>query len=321
MKRTALFQIFLAVIALGLVFVPLARAQVHQYIMGTGPTGGTYYPLGAAISKVASQYAEGINITVRSTGGITENCRLMGTNKLEFGLLSGGIAKYAYEGKEMFSKPYSNIRGIGFIYLDVIQWIVMADSDIYSLEDMKGKRVGPGPAGSGGESTAKLLFEAAGMSYKDFTATMLPHAQAADRFRDRQLDTLQMFVAVPQATIIDLSTMHKIRLVEIKGDLRKRFQEKYPFYISVTIPAGSYKGIDKDVETIGDVSSLYVREDIPADDVYKVTKAIYEHAEEIGQIHPVGKQIKLKDATKGIPIPFHEGAIRYFKEKGIEIKQ
>jgi TRAP transporter TAXI family solute receptor len=321
MKRSALFQIFLTAIALVLLFAPLAGAQVHQYLMGTGPSGGTYYALGAAISKVASQYAEGINITVQSTGGITENCRLLGTNKVEFGLASGGISFYAYEGKEMFSTAYRNIRAIGFIYLDVVQIIVMADSNIYSLQDMKGKRSSLGSPGSGSLVTARLLYESAGMSFKDFTPMMLPPAQAADRMKDRQLDAMQTFAAVPTATILDLSTMHKIRLVEIKGDFRKRFQEKYPFYISVTIPAGSYRGVDKDVETIGDASSLYVREDIPADAVYKITKAIYEHAEEIGQIHTAAKQIKLKDAAKGILIPFHEGAIKYFKEKGIQVKQ
>jgi TRAP transporter TAXI family solute receptor len=321
MRKKALFKVFLAVIVSTIIFAPIAMAQEHKYVMGTGPSGGTYYPLGAAIAKVASQYAKGINITVQSTGGITENCRLLGTNKTELGLLSGGIAKYAYEGKEMFSTPYRNIRGIGFIYLDVIQWIVMADSGIYSLQDMKGKRVGVGSAGSGGESTARLLFETAGMSYKDFTPIMLPHSQGADRMRDRQMDALEMFVAVPNATIIDLATMHKIRLVEIKGDLRKRFEEKHPFYINATIPAGAYKGIDKDVETIGDPSSLFTREDIPTDDVYKITKAIYEHGDEIGQIHPAGKSIKLKDATKGILIPFDDGALKYFKEKGIEIKK
>jgi len=321
MKKVALFQIFLVAMVLGLVFVPLAGAQVNQLIMGTGPTGGTYYPLGAAISKVVSQYAEGINMSVQSTGGITENCRLLGTKKVEFGLASGGISMYAYRGKEMFSTPYSNLRAVGFIYLDVIQWVVMEDSNINSLQDLKGKKVGVGPVGSGAESTSKLLFGSAGMSYKDFTPVMLPFAQGADRMKDRQLDAVEFFHNVPYSTLIDLSTMHKIRLLEIKGEFRKRFQEKYPNYISVTIPARSYKGVEKDVETVGDASSLFTREDIPANDVYKITKAIYEHGEEIGQVHPAGKQIKLNDATKGIIIPFHEGAMKYFKEKGIKIEQ
>jgi len=321
MKKSALFQIFLVAIISGLVFVPLAGAQVSQYIMGTGPTGGTFYPLGAAISKVVSQYAQGINMSVQSTGGITENCRLLGTKKVEFGLASGGIAMYAYKGKEMFSAPYSHLRAVGFIYLDVIQWAVMADSTIYSLQDLKGKKVGVGPVGSGAEATSRILFATAGMSYSDFTPVMLPYAQGIDRMKDRQLDAVELFHGVPYAGLIDLSTMHKIRILEIKGDLRKRFQERHPNYISVTIPAGSYKGVDKDVETIGDASSLYTREDIPANDVNKITRAIYEHAEEIGQIHPVAKQTKLKDATRGIFIPFHEGAIKYFKEKGIKIEQ
>ncbi len=321
MKKTILFQLFLAALVLSLVCIPVAGAEVHKYIMGTGSVGGTFYPLGAAIAKVISQYAPGVDVSTQSTGASTENCRLLGTKKVEFGLAGGGIALYAYQGKEMFKKAYPNIRAVGFIYPDVVQWVVMADSDIYSIQDMKGKKVGVGPVGSGCESTSRILFEFAGMSYKDITPVMLPFGQSADRLRDRHLDTADFFLSVPNATVIDLSTMHKIRIVEIKGEYRKRLQEKHPFYISITIPGGTYKGIDNDVETIGFASCLFTREDIPADDIYKITKALYEHSDEIAKIHQAGKWIQLKDAEKGIFIPFHEGAARYLKEKGVEIKQ
>lgn len=321
MKRTIFSLVFLVSFVSGLVFVPAAGAQVKKYIMGTGPTGGVFYPLGAGIAKVVSQYAKGIDISVQSTGASTENCRLLGTKKVEFGLAGGGIAFYAFQGKEMFDKAYPNIRGIGFIYPDVFHWVVLADSNIYKMEDMKGKRVGVGALGSGTESTSKILFEAIGMSYNDFTAIVLPFGQYIDRFRDRQLDAANFGMNVPYSGIIDLATTHKIRLLEIKGEVRKSIQEKHPFYISVTIPKGSYSGVDYDVETIAFASCLFTREEIPADDIYNITKALYEHSEEIARIHPAGKTIQLKDATNGIFVPFHEGALKYFKEKGIEIKQ
>jgi TRAP transporter TAXI family solute receptor len=321
MKKNIYFQFFLAMVVLSLISAPVAGAEVHKYIIGTGPTGGVFYPLGAAIAKVVSQYAEGIEISVQSTGASTENTRLLGTKKIELGIAGGGIVAYGYHGKEMFDKAYPNIRGIGFIYPDVDQWVVMADSAIYSLQDMKGKRVGVGAIGSGTESTSKIMFDIIGMSYSDFTPIMLPMGQYVDRFRDRQLDAAHFQMNVPYAGIIDLEVTHKIRILELKGDYRKRLQEKHPFYISITIPAGTYKSIDKDIETTGLASSLFTREDIPADDVYKITKALYEHSDEIAKIHPAGKSIQLKDAPQGIFIPFHEGALRYYKEKGIKIKQ
>jgi TRAP transporter TAXI family solute receptor len=317
MKRSNIFRIFLVTVVLSLGMVPPLGAQVHKYIMGTGTVGGTFYPLGAAIAKVVSQYAPGVEMSIQSTGASTENCRLLGTQKVEFGLSGSAMALYAHQGKEPFSKPYPNIRAIGYIYPDVVQWVVMADSNIHSLQDMKGKKVGVGPVGSGCESTSRILFELAGISYKDFTPVMLPFGQSADRMRDRQLDTADFFLSAPNATVIDLATMHKIRIIEIKGEFRDRLQEKHPDFISITIPAGTYKGIDKEIETVGWASCLFTREDIPAEDVYKITKAIYEHSDEIAKINPSGQSIKLKDLKKGIRLPFHEGTLKYLKEKGM----
>lgn len=319
--KNRVMQAAIVVMVIGLFFPTVLKAQVHKYILGTGPTGGVFYPLGAAIAKVVSQYSEGIEISIQSTGASTENARLLGTSKIEFGLAGGGIAAYGYQGKEMFNKSYPNLRGIGFIYPDVDQWVVMADSKIFDLKDLRGKRVGVGAIGSGTESTSKIMFDAIGMSYKDFTAVMLPHGQYVDRMRDNQLDAGHFQMNVPYAGILDLSTTHKIRILEIKGDLRKSIQEKHPFFISVKIPGKTYKGVDNDVETTGLAVALFTREDIPADDVYQITKALYEHSDEISQIHQAGKWIQLKDAAKGIFIPFHEGAVKFYKEKGIEIKQ
>lgn len=321
MKKDILFQVLLVSIISALLFAPPASAETRKYIMATGSVGGTFYPLGAAIAKVISQYSGGIEVSIQSTGASTENCRLLGNKKVEFGLSAGTYALYAYQGKEMFSKPYPNLRAVSYIYSDVTHWVVMAGSKIYALEDLKGKRVGVGPVGSGAESGSRILLEFAGLTYKDITPIMVPFSQSADRLRDGQLEAAVFGVAVPAATVIDLATMHKIRLIELKGEYRKRLQEKHPTYVNITIPAGTYRGIDKDVETVGQGSGLLTREDIPADDVYKITKALYEHAEEIAEIHPAGKSIKIKDAAKGIFLPFHEGALRYFKEKGLEIKQ
>jgi TRAP transporter TAXI family solute receptor len=125
-------------------------------------------------------------------------------------------------------------------------------------------------------------------------------------------------MSVPNSTVMDIATMHKIRIVEMKGAFREGLQKKHPFYINITIPGGTYKGINQDVETLGFASCLFTHKNIPAENVYKMTKALYEHSDEIAQIHQAGKWIKLETAKKGIFIPFHEGAARYFKEKGIK---
>lgn len=300
---------------------PAASAEARKYIMATGSVGGTFYPLGAAIASIISKYSPGVEVSTRSTGASTENCRLLGTKQTELGLAGGGIAMYAYQGKEMFKEAYPNLRAIGFIYPDVAQWVTLGDSKINSIQDFKGKRIGVGPVGSGCESTSRLLLEHAGMSYNDIKPVMLPFAQSAENLKDGHLDAADFFLAVPNASVMDLATMHKIRMIEVKGDFRKSFQQKHSFYIDITIPKGTYKGIDQDVETIGFASCLFTRDDIPDEDVYKMTKALFEHSAEIAQIHQAGQWITLESAKKGIFIPFHPGAAKYFKEKGVKVDQ
>ena len=295
----------------------VANAQTRKYLMATGTVGGTFYPLGAAIAKTVSQYVPRIDMSIQSTGASSENCRLLGTQKVEFGLSGGLVATDAFNGKEPFSKAYSNIRAIGYIYPDVSQWLVMSNSNINSLEALRGKRIGVGPVGSGAQGASKLILEFAGLSDKDYTAVMLPFGQSADRMRDTQLDAANFFLASPNATVIDLTTMHNVRILPISGELRARIQAKYPDYVSVTIPAGTYKGVDKDIETVAWASCLFTREEIPAEDVYQITKAIYTHAEDIAKVHPAGKSIKVADLKKGINIPFHEGAMKFLKENGL----
>lgn len=296
----------------------IAFAQTRRYLLATGSVGGTFYPLGAAIAKVVSQHTKGIEMSIQSTGASAENCRLLGSKKVEFALSGSVVATEAQQGKGAFSKPYPGIRAIGFIYPDVVQWVVMADSDIKTIQDMKGKRIGVGPVGSGAQGASKLMLEMAGLSPSDYNAVLLPFGQSADRMRDGQLDVANFFLSSPNATVIDLSTMHNVRLIPVTGDLKARLQEKHPDYVSITIPGGIYKGSEKDIETVGWASCLFTHEDIPVDDVYAITKAIYSNGDEISKIHPAGKTIKLADLKKGINLPFHEGTLKYLKENGVD---
>lgn len=305
-------------LASGAAFSRIAIGQTtRKYLMATGSVGGTFYPLGAAVAKIASQHAPGIEISIQSTGASAENCRLLGSQRVEFGLSAGSVITNAFNGKEPFTKAYTNLRAVGFIYPDVSQWLVRADSGIKSFQDMKGKRIGIGPVGSGAAIASRLILETAGLSPSDYEGVLLPFGQSADRIRDRQLDVANFFLAAPNSTVIDLTTMHEMRIVPIDGELRLRLQKDHADYVSVTIPGGTYKGFEQNIETVGWASGLFTREDIPADDVYAVTKAVYSHAQEIGEIHPAGRTIKIADIRKGITIPFHEGAQRFLKENGV----
>jgi TRAP transporter TAXI family solute receptor len=283
--------------------------------MATGSTGGTYYPLGAAIAKVVGGKAPGINITVQSTGATVENLRLLGKKEVELALAMASMTDYAFNGTETFkeSGAIKNFRAIGNIYPDVIHLIVQEDSGIKDIPDLKGKKFASGPPGSGTVISTREILDAYGLSESDIQGVQATFQQSADQFKDRQVVGGLFVLSVPSSTLQEMLMMRKGKFLPV--DLEK-VKAKYGFYGAFTIPANTYEGQTEPVETVVIPSLLLVREDIDADTVYRITKAIYENGAEIGAIHAAGKSISLDTALDGVTIPLHPGAEKYFKEKG-----
>jgi len=220
-------------------------------------------------------------------------------------------------GTEMFKdQKITNFRAIAALYPEVLQWVVTPN--IKSIADLKGKRFVVGPAASGTEANTRQVFEALGMSYKDLSkAAFLSYAEAAAAMKDRQVDGFAVTGGVPTSAITDVTTSLDISILPITGDDAKKVTEKYKFFVQTKVPAGAYKGVNADVPTIAVQSMLVCREDLDPDLVYWLTKTLIEKQPELAQAHAKGKELSKESAVKGLTVPLHPGAERYYKEIGV----
>lgn len=294
-----------------------------ELILATGGTGGTYYPLGGGMGKLWADNIPGVNVTVQSTGASVANIRMLAKNEVELALIQNDTADYGYNGTEAFAKTadkaeekYTNYTAIAALYPEVVQIVVRADSDIKSITDLKGKKVVVGAAGSGTEIASRQILTAYGLDYdKDITKLPLSFAEGATQFKDRQADALVMVTGVPAASLADVQTATAVRLVPIDHAM---VSKNFKFYVKHTVKAGTYKGVDADTDVVAVLAILVVRNDMNSDLVYEMTKNLFEKAGDIG--HAKAQEFDVKKAAEGITIPFHPGAAKYLKEKGVNVK-
>ena len=290
----------------------------YRMSMATGGTAGTYYPFGGAIASIWSNNVDRVQVTVETTGASVENMRLLESGQVELAIVQNDIADYAWNATEMFQgkAPIRNFSVIAAMYPEVVQWTV--DPSIQKFEDLRGKRFIVGPAASGSEANTRQIFEALGMSYQDLgNALYLSIAESVAAMKDRQADGFAQTGGYPNSGITDLATTRDISILQFTDEQRQKILDKYHFFVEHTIPANTYRGMDKDVPSVAVQAVMAVREDMDADVVYLLTKTLIEKQPELAQAHAKGKNISKDTVTQGISVPFHPGAERYYKEIGV----
>jgi len=295
--------------------------------MGTGGIAGTYYPYGGIICSLITKKLKdtplAVSAAAQSTGGSVDNINLMKRKKTELALAQNDVSYMAYNGvmhKAFKGNPFKKLRAIASLYPEVVHIVAMANSNITTVRDLKGKRVCVGDLGSGVEVNARDIVAAAGMTYKDFSKTEhigIPETVA--HMKDGQLDAFFMTSRIPVPGIQDLASMKAIKLVKIGNDIIAKLQKSKPWYAKVVIPAGTYKGVNEDVNAVAVMCLLCTTSDLPEDLVYNITKVIFENANFLAKAHAAGKFLSLKSALNGVTIPLHKGAAKYYKEKGLKI--
>jgi len=202
------------------------------------------------------------------------------------------------------------------IYPNYIQIVARGDSDIKTLADLKGKRVSVGAPRSGTELNARAIFKAAGMSYEDLgKVEYLPFAESVELVKNRQIDATLQSAGLGVASIRDLAATNPITIVPIPADVVGKVGN--PVYVAETIPAGTYDGQTEDVPTAAVVNFLVTHTGVSNDLVYQMTKSMYENLDALVAAHATAKDIKRENAVKGMPIPLHPGAEKYFRETGV----
>ncbi|MGD9670580.1 MAG: TAXI family TRAP transporter solute-binding subunit [Hyphomicrobiaceae bacterium] len=296
--------------------IPSAKADTFINIL-TGGTSGVYYPLGVALSKIYGEKIPGARTQVQSTKASVENLNLLQKGKGEIALALGDSVKLAWEGNAEagFKEKLDKLRGIAAIYPNVIQIVASKDSGIKTLSDLKGKGLSVGAPKSGTELNARAIFEAVGMSYKDLGKTeYLPFAESVELIKNRQLDATLQSAGLGVASIRDLATSLPIQMVAVPPTVAEKLG---PPYISAEIPAGTYEGQTEAVNTVAVRNILVTHSGVSDEVAYQMTKLLFENLDEMVSAHKAAKAIQLETATKGIPVPLHPGAERYYKEKGL----
>ena len=295
----------------------VAVQAADNLVLATGGTAGTYYPLGGAMAKIWNSKIKDMNVTAQTSGASGENVRLINKKEVELALVQSDTLDFAFNAKEAFKEPLKGMSVIAVLYPEVVQVVVAADGPIKSFADLKGKKVGVGAPGSGTEANYRQLLDAYGMKKEDVNGQYLSFSESAEAFKDKHIDAFIVTGGVPTSAIMDVATQNAIRILPMSADILGKLTEKYPFLAGVKIPANSYKGQTDEVQTAAVNAVLIAGNQLKDDMVYNLTKALFDNQAELASAHAKGKELNSQYAVKGVSIPFHPGAVKYFKEKGL----
>ncbi|TPK90267.1 TAXI family TRAP transporter solute-binding subunit [Mesorhizobium sp. B2-4-17] len=313
--RTKFIAAGMVALSLG---VGICAARADEFInVLTGGTSGVYYPLGVALSEIYGKTIPGVRTQVQATKASVENLNLLEQGKGEIAFALGDSVKAAAEGDADagFPQKLEKLRAIAAIYPNYVQIVASQESGIKSFADLKGKSLSVGAPKSGTELNARAIFGALGMSYSDLSRTeYLPFGESVELIKNRQLDATLQSAGLGVASIKDLASSLPITVVAVPAEVAQKLGA--PFQ-AATIPAGTYQGQKEDVPTLAITNILVTRSDLSDDEAYQMTKQLFEHLDQMVAAHNAAKSIKLEDAIKGLPIPLHPGAARYYKEKGM----
>ncbi len=316
MKKGIIVTLVALLAALSLTTVAMA-APTYMSI-ATGGTTGTYYAVGGALAAAVTKGGK-IQCTAETGNASVANVNLIATKGIEIAFVQNDITYWAYNGELMFQgKPLKNIRAVASLYPEHIQVVVAKDAGIKSIADLKGKRVGVGAPGSGVEGDVQAIFKVAGLTYKDLKkADFLDFAATTSRFKDNQIDAGFVVAGYPTASIMDLTTTKDVDLLSFDDAFLAKLHKVYPYFVASTIPANTYKGIDKVTKTPAVMAILITNDAVPADQVYEFLTAMFDNLKDIAAVHAKGKEITLKGALEGLTAPLHPGAEKFYKEKGL----
>jgi uncharacterized protein len=299
-------------------------AQAQNISIGTGGTGGVYYPLGGGMAAVLSKYVDGMQATAEVTGGSVANLQLVGTGKPYLAMTMADAGQDALQGKDKFSGKPVPIRTLMVMYPNRMHVVTIEGTGIKTMKDLKGKRVSTGSGGSATEVMAFRVIEAAGLDKdRDMKRERLGVAESVNALKDRKIDAFFWVGGLPTAAVTDLANTPntQIKLID-HADLVPAMNKKYGnLYVKDTISKSVYKGMEKDNQQATVMNLLVAHQKMDDKTAYNIVKAIFEHKDELVRVHKEAENFKLENQkASATPIPYHPGAMKYYAEKGIKMK-
>jgi len=309
--------------ALLLCFAGVAFAGPTYITMGTAGVGGMNYPVGLAMARIWNEEIEGMRAVAIATAGAVQNIDMLRTKDIEVATCRPVEAHRAINGIEKYKEKLPWIRALsGGVTTDAKQILVLKSANVKSIADLKGKRVAVGPVGSGGEADSRDILKAYGMTYQDITPEYVEAGQAVDMMQDGLLEGAILGLSLGASAVSELMLTGKVDLLPLSNEGYENLKAHNPYIVRKTIPAGTYPNQNYAVDTAGDPPDLVVcREDLPEELVYNMVKAIYK-PERIEQVRAVAAAVRqygpdLVIQPDDMLLPYHPGALRYFKEAGI----
>ncbi len=297
----------------------VVHAQQQQFVnILTGGQSGVYYPMGVALSQIYAKSIPNVRATAQVTKASAENLNLLQAGRGELALALADSVSDAWKGEAEagFPKKLDKLRGLSGTYSNYIQIVANADSGIKTLADLKGKRISVGAAKSGTELNARAIFKAAGLTYADLAKVeYLPFGESVELIKNRQLDATLQSAGLGVASIRDLSTSVKIVVVPVPADVVAKVGDAA--YQTAVIPANTYTGQTQDVPTAAIPNFLVTHSGVSDELAYQMAKQMYENIDTLYAAHNAAKAIKRENAIKGMPVPLHPGAERYYREVGL----
>ncbi|GAA5646965.1 TAXI family TRAP transporter solute-binding subunit [Vibrio proteolyticus] len=306
-----------------------SAADDRSYILATASTGGTYYPVGVALatlSKVKLSPQHHFSLSAISSAGSGENVKLLNENEAQFAILQGLYGAWAWSGEG----PYKGIkqeklRSVSMLWQNVEHFIVRSElaktGSVTDLSNLADKKFSIGKKNSGTENSGRQIMKGLNVDPDSFNLAYMGYGGSASALQNGTIDGMNTPAGVPVGAVTQAFAAlgNDIKILEFSDEQIKKANGNYELWTKYVIPANTYPGLDKPITTIAQPNFLAVRDDISEEDVYQLTKAIYENLPFLQGIHKATKAMALEKAIAGLPVPLHPGAARYYKEVGISI--
>ena len=323
MRRSIALTVSVVVAVVAIAAAPAPATGQQKFItIGTGGVTGVYYAAGGAICRLLNKdrKAHGIRCSVESTGGSVYNINNIKAGELDLGMAQSDVQYNAIKGVAVYksSGPYPELRAVFSVHPEPFTVAARPEAGVRTFTDFKGKRFNIGNPGSGTRASMEELLKALGWSTKDFSlASELKADEHGAALCDNKIDGFFYGVGHPSANIQDPTTTCGAKLVPLTGPAVDKLVTENPYYAKVSIPGGIYRGNAEPTPTYGVMATLVSSSRVPADVVYAVVKAVFENFDEFKKLHPAFAHLEPKQMiTNGLSAPLHDGALRYYKEKG-----
>ena len=321
LKKTLVASV--AAAAMAVTFSGGAHAAKEKFItIGTGGQTGVYFVVGQSICKLVNRNTDkhGIKCTAPSTGGSIANINAIKAGNQDMGVAQSDWQYHAYNGTSKFKDDgaFKDLRSVFSVHGEPFTVVARKDSGITSFDGLKGKRVNVGNPGSGQRATMGVVLDALGWKESDFSlASELKSSEQAAALGDNKVDAIVFTAGHPNGSIQEATTTTDALLIPVTGPAIDKLVKENPYYAHATVPGGMYKGNDKDVKTFGVKATFVSSAKVPNDVVYQVVKAVFDNFDRFKGLHPAFANLKEKDMiSAGNSAPLHDGAAKYYKEKG-----